>query len=487
MVRVYGHTPVAEAQWLNNTICIDTGCVFGGKLSALRYPERELVQVPARRVYYEPVKPLVATKEAAELSAQHAEDDLLDIDDVLGKRHINTFLNRTVIITEPQAMAALEALSRFGVHPKWLNYLPPTMSPSETSEQSNLLEHPAEALAYYRKHGIERVIGQEKHMGSRAVIQLCRDADAARRHFGITSGETGMVYTRSGRRFFNDLPLEDALLDHLRQAVNETGLWDELNTDWLTLDGELMPWSAKAMSLLREQYAAVGAAGRAALSVSVQNLQHAATCGLDISDLLAQERQRLINIECYEQAYGRYCWPVQNVNDLRLALFHILASEGQVHHDKTHRWHMDMSARLVSNGNPVLHETDFFELSTNDAEAEQALYNWWQNLIDRGGEGMVLKPLEFIGRGSKGLVQPGIKCRGADYLRIIYGPDYQNPEHLQRLRQRGLSGKRQLALREFTLGLEGLQRFVTGEPSRRVHECTLGVLALESEALDPRL
>ena len=48
---VYGHTPVAEPEWLNNTMCIDTGCVFGGKLTALRWPERELVSVPAREAY----------------------------------------------------------------------------------------------------------------------------------------------------------------------------------------------------------------------------------------------------------------------------------------------------------------------------------------------------------------------------------------------------------------------------------------------------
>jgi protein phosphatase len=80
-----------------------------------------------------------------------------------------------------------------------------------------------------------------------------------------------------------------------------------------------------------------------------------------------------------------------------------------------------------------------------------------------------------------------VKCRGPEYLRIIYGPEYTRPEHLDRLRRRGLGAKRSLALSEFALGVEALERFVRREPLRRVHECCFAVLALESEPVDPRL
>ena len=100
---------------------------------------------------------------------------------------------------------------------------------------------------------------------------------------------------------------------------------------------------------------------------------------------------------------------------------------------------------------------------------------------------MVVKPSEWVMRGKKGLVQPAVKCRGREYLRIIYGPDYTADEHLRRLRTRSLGRKRSLALREFALGIEALERFVRKEPLRRVHECVFGVLALESEPVDPRL
>jgi protein phosphatase len=146
---VYGHTPVPNAQWLNNTIDIDTGCVFGGKLTAVRYPERELVSVPARQVYAEPKRPLIS--EVEQLSAQQQQDDLLDIDDVLGKRFIDTWLGKQVIVKEEFAISALEVMSRFAVNPKWLVYLPPTMSPTETSEESGLLEHPHQAFSHYAK------------------------------------------------------------------------------------------------------------------------------------------------------------------------------------------------------------------------------------------------------------------------------------------------------------------------------------------------
>jgi hypothetical protein len=100
---------------------------------------------------------------------------------------------------------------------------------------------------------------------------------------------------------------------------------------------------------------------------------------------------------------------------------------------------------------------------------------------------MVVKPLANQVRGPRGLVQPGVKVRGREYLRIIYGPDYTEPAHLDRLRQRGLGHKRSLALREYALGLEGLRRLADGEPLWRVHECVFAVLAMESEPVDPRL
>ncbi|HEY2290711.1 MAG TPA: polynucleotide kinase-phosphatase [Thermoanaerobaculia bacterium] len=485
---VYGHTPVAEPRWLNRTINIDTGCVFGGALTALRYPERELVSVPARRVYAGTARNFLAPADG--LTPQQELDDVLDLADVAGKRVVHTRLRDTVTIHEESAAAALEAMSRFAANPKWLIYLPPTMSPSETSRRPDLLEHPAEAFAYFRSEGIERAVCEEKHMGSRAVVIVCRDEDEARRRFGIApdTGEgIGVVLTRTGRRFFDDERLERALLARVNEALDRSGLWERLATGWVCLDAELMPWSVKAQELIRDQYASVGAAARIALPKAVARLAEAGARGLDIAGLLARYRERFELAGRFADAYRRYCWPVASVGDLRLAPFHLLASEGAVHVDKDHLWHMETLAALCQADPDLLTATPHRLVDLADPASEEAATAWWEDLTGRGGEGMVIKPLGFLARGRRGLAQAALKCRGREYLRIIYGPEYTLPENLERLRQRGLAAKRSLALREFALGIEGLERFVRGEPLRRVHECAFGVLALESQVVDPRL
>lgn len=482
---VYGHTPVVEPQWLNHTVCIDTGCVYGGKLTALRYPEQETVSVPAARVYCEPVRPLGATSEGR--SAQHEDDDALDLEDVTGKRVLHTSLMASLTVRAENAAAALEAMSRFAVDPRWLVYLPPTMSPSETSKQPGLLEHPAEAFDSYAREGVTRVVCEEKHMGSRAVVIVCRDAAAAMRHFGVTTGEAGVCYTRTGRRFFDDAALESALLAKVRAAMDASGLWDELATDWVCLDCELMPWSAKAQALLRQQYAATGSAARAALPEAVRALEAAQGAGREVAELLERYRTRAAVAEKYVDAYQRYCWPVASIDDYRLAPFHVMATDGAVHVDKDHAWHLRTIGRLCEAGAPWLTATAHRVVELGDEASRADGVAWWEALTGSGGEGMVVKPMDFAAKGLKGLVQPALKSRGREYLRIIYGAEYTLPENLERLRARSLGAKRGLALREFALGVEALQRFVRREPLRRVHECVFAVLALESEPIDPRL
>jgi protein phosphatase len=483
---VYGHTPVPEPEWLNRTINIDTGCVFGGKLTALRYPERELVSVAARRVYAVPARPLAGALTDGGLSAQQANDDLLDIADVTGKRLITTRLHHTVTIREEHGIAALEVLSRFAANPKWLIYLPPTMSPSETTARPGLLEHPAEAFGYFRHAGVPRVVCEEKHMGSRAVVIVCRGEDVARRRFGVEGEGIGICYTRTGRRFFDDATMEQQLLGLVGGALEQTGLWERLATDWVCLDCELMPWSAKAQELIRHQYAAVGAAARGALPDVLMALQSAAGRDVAVTPLVERFQARRDDVERFVAAYQRYCWPVESVHDLKLAPFHVLATEGAVHIDKDHAWHMRTLAELATGGDLVV-ATPHRVVDLTEPAAEGEATEWWQSLTERGGEGMVVKPLSFVARGRRGLVQPAVKVRGREYLRIIYGAEYTLPENLERLRRRGLSLKRSLAAREFALGIEGLERFVQHEPLRRVHECVFGVLALESEPVDPRL
>ncbi len=491
---VYGHTPVPEADWLNRTINIDTGCVFGGKLTALRWPEKEIISVAARQTYAESKRPFLPNDPpAVQMSAQQAHDDVLDLADVTGKRIVATRLHPNVTIREENATAALEVMSRFAANPKWLIYLPPTMSPTETSDRPGLLEHPQQAFDYFRSQGVGTVVCEEKHMGSRAVVVVCRDEEVALRRFGIREDGSGIIFTRTRRRFFDDRADEAELLSFVRAALTSAGFWDEFATDWFCLDCELMPWSAKARELLSNQYAAVGSAAMAAVAETVSTVEraaarYAAAGDPSLNDMLSAQRERFVRVKRYVEAYRGYCWPVRSVNDLKLAPFHLLASEGHVHSNKDNAWHMQTLARLaaVAPGTPLM-ATAHRILNVTVPTDVDGCVAWWNQLTASGGEGMVVKPLEFVVRGKRGLVQPAVKCRGPQYLRIIYGPEYDAPSNLERLRKRGLAGKRSLAIREFALGIEALERFVRREPLRRVHECVFGVLALESEPVDPRL
>ncbi|MFD4132096.1 polynucleotide kinase-phosphatase [Streptomyces goshikiensis] len=487
-VVVYGHTPVPNTAWINNTICLDTGAVFGGRMTALRWPERELVDVPAEKVWYEPARPL-----AAEAPGGHGghEGRPLDLADVHGRRIVETRHLGNVTVREENAAAALEVMSRFAVDPRLVPYLPPTMAPTATSRAEGYLEHPAEAFAQYRADGIGTVVCEEKHMGSRATVLLCKDADAARERFGV-DGPTGSVYTRTGRAFFNDPEVTEEVLARLRAAVTAAGLWEELGTDWLLLDGELLPWSLKSGGLLRNQYAAVGAASRAVFPDAVAALAAAGARGVDTAELLERQRGRADDAARFTDAYRRYCWSTDGLDGVRFAPFQLLAAAGRslaaVPHDEQLAWLDRLVAADEAAGTGLLRRTGRILVDTGDEDSVRAGTDWWLELTAAGGEGMVVKPLQAYAKDGRGrLVQPGVKVRGREYLRIVYGPEYTRPDHLERLRERFLGHKRSLALREYALGLEALDRLAAGEPLWRVHEAVFAVLALESEPVDPRL
>lgn len=464
---VYGHTPVASAEWVNNTICLDTGVVFGGSLTALRYPERELVDVPAEQQWYEPVRPLTPV-------VTERPPTVLRLDDVTGTRWLTTAHGGKVKIPAENAAAALEVMSRFAVDPRWLIYLPPTMSPVATAKVPGFLEHPEQAFDEYAKWGVERVVCEEKHMGSRAIAVIAKDAEAAERHFGVTDGTTGVVHTRTGRSFFPDAT---PLVDRLRESA--APLFDVLETDWLALDCELLPWSAKALDLITSQYASVGAAARHALPAALGVLDQAAGRGLDVSALTSRTTSRLTNADAFRDAYAAYVHPTDGLDGVTLAPFQILAAQGRpLAITESHEWHLEQLALLQGD---LITPTRrrFVDLSSAEQRAEAT--QWWLDLTAGGGEGMVVKPAHL----TEGRIQPGIKVRGREYLRIIYGPDYT--DSLDVLRNRNLGKKRQLALQEHGLGLKALTAFVEGEPLWKVHQSVFAVLALESEPVDPRL
>ncbi|WP_044642496.1 polynucleotide kinase-phosphatase [Risungbinella massiliensis] len=471
---VYGHTPQAEPYWLGNTVNIDTGCVFGGRLTALRYPEKTMVSVSAKQEY---------AKYRRSLQAEHSNE--LKIGDLKDKPILTRYLP-PIRLKENQIAPALEIMSQHTVHPNWLIYLPPTMSPTETSDLPDYLEHPKEAFRYYQELGVQEVICEEKHMGSRALLVVCRTPEVAIRRFRMKEQSYGVIYTRTGRPFFSDRKREQEILQRTSEAISKSGLWEELQTDWVLLDAEILPWSEKAMELLRTQYAAVGAAANASMTRSVEVLQKAKGNGLPVDELLNKYQSRQHASQQFVASYQPYCWEVESVEDIRIAPFHLLASERKVHHDREHLWHLHKIESFCKHES-LLQVTNYIQVDLQNQESIQEAIVTWKKWTSSDGEGMVVKPKQFLWKQDAGIVQPAIKVRGKEYLRIIYGPEYTLPENLERLRKRNVRRKRWLALQEFCLGLEGLERFVNQEPLRRVHECAFAVLAFETDPIDPRL
>lgn len=484
---VYGHVPVEEPEFVNNTIAIDQGCVFGGKLTALRYPEREAVSIEARAQYYTPLKPIsesATQKESSPLTKQQRYDRYLSINELLGKRFIKVPNKGSITIFPEQMEAALEVASRFCVDHRWLVYIPPTMSPCETSGRPEYLEHPDEAFAYFRQRGIPRVVCEEKHMGSRAILILCKDEEAGLKRFGTET--IGECYTRTGRRFFKSEDDHKEILRRLSRSLTDNHWWEKFETDWAIFDCEIVPWNLKAGDLLLNQYEIVAASGKNTLWKMFDTVAASLKRGIPVEDMRNLLARQLEDIEKYHKAYQPYCWKVASLDDVKIAPFHLLATEDRTYTDKTHLWHMEELGKFAD-FTAQWRATPHIEIETVSEESCRKGVEWWIERTGQGSEGMVVKPLEYVAFSKGQLVQPALKCRGKEYLRIIYGPSYDMAANLERLKKRGLKRKRGLAEKEFLLGAEGLNRLVRNEPLRRVHECVLGVLAMESEPVDPRL
>jgi hypothetical protein len=365
-------------------------------------------------------------------------------------------------------------MGRFALEPRSLLWLPPTMAPCPTSTVEGYLEYPTEAFEDFRRSGVDRVVCEEKHMGSRGVALVRRDG-------------TGVLYTRTGRAFFTDDALNGQVVARLAAAIEAAGLFDELATDWVLLDSELLPWSAKALGLITDQYASVGAAARQALPAVLAVLESAAARGLPVADVRDRTAQRLDHAEGFAAAYRRYCWPTAGLSGVKIAPFVVLASAGRHYAAHDHGWHLDVADRLVAADPDFIAPTERRVVDLADADQVADAAEWWLRLTGAGGEGMVVKPFAGLVRSGSGVVQPGLKVRGREYLRIIYGPDYTLPDQLARLRQRRTGRKRALALREYALGLAALDLVAGGAPLWRVHEAVFAILACESEPVDPRL
>lgn len=487
---IYGHTANAFAAWSNNTVNLDTGCVYGGALTALSYPEDVFTTVPALRQHYPNSRPLEPPP-GHRIEAPRP----LESRDVTGRLTVHTETLGEVHVDPEHAAAALEHVSRFAVDPRWLVYVPPTVSPTRTSSRPDLLEHTDDAVEYYLENRISEIILQEKHMGSRGVLIVARDEHSVADAFHLQPASAGAAYTRTGRPFFRSPSLETSVLDRSRQAIETAGLWEQLETDFLVLDCEIMPWSLKGQDLITSIYAPTGHAANTTLALAHERLQQALARGIDTSQLIQSVTERRSEVDLFREAYARYCRPVHHVRDVSIAPFQLLASRGQNLARRDHRWHMATADAIAHSAPDLFRPTRHLVLRTDQPDAKDQAEQFFFELTASGLEGLVIKPLPepepnpeapTQPRSSR-QVQPALKVRGPSYLTIIYGPEYHLPNNLKRLRSRSLAAKRSMALRQHALGMESLDRFAAGEPTYRVHQAAYASLALATETTDPRL
>lgn len=361
------------------------------------------------------------------------------------------------------------------------------MSAPEASSLPGFLEHPTEVLSYFRGTGIEEVICQEKHMGSRAVVIVCKTPDVAKKRFGLPYKSNGMVYSRTGQRFFKETDIENSFLLKMQQAISEASFWDEFKTDWFCLDGEIMPWSFKAEELIKNRFASTYAAANMGLKASVKALEAGLNNGTVRPELLELYMQKLSAVDEFGAAYRPFIQQTDGITGIRFAPFQMLAAENAVFTAYNHNWHLETLSRLIPFSGGLVVATKSLTVKLADERQYEMAEGFWLGLTENGGEGMVVKPLYPIAKNDHGLILPGIKCRGRRYLHLIFGPEYLMGSNLSELKKRSTKRKNKLALNEFALGYEALNRFVNHEQDERVQECILGILALENENVDSTL
>ncbi len=477
---VYGHTPIPEPLWQNNTVNIDTGCVFGGELTALRYPERTTVAVAARQIWSEPMRPMHWTKDKK--SSEWA-DHSIDTNWTSPKMLVSTSDGYNLNLDDGSYWTLATQMAVGSVHLRWLIYAPPSMSPPTTSSLPGLLEHPAQALDYYRKKGLSLLAARPLVGGTKVVIVLCRDAAAAGRRFGLKGQGIGCVYTRSARPYFADKATEQQFLQSMADRLEAADLWSHLHSDWLCLEAVAAPLSAKAPAFIPELYAEVSSAANHGLQLASARLAAAQQRGLPVAASLQRVATGQRMIQEFQSTYRQSAasatvtWhPLQTV-----------ALEGQMLIDKSQLVQQQVLLQICGALGepfvpPVMREVDL-----DSENSMRELTAWWEEMNAQRQPGILVYPMEMPLDKQSEMMQAAIQVRCKEHLRLLFGPAYDSPESLELLRARNLRLKRETAVREFSLAKEATKRFVAGQEFGAVFSCIFTVLGLELRMIDARL
>lgn len=470
---IWGHDVNVQPFKANRTINIDQGAVFGGELTAFQYPEQTFTSVKAFANY-------AGTEENPILEAKNKRFRPPNVTQFIDGFTVHTRNDEQIAIPKENALAALDTFSHYTLPLEQVIYIPPTMSPTpQTSALPGYLEHPSEAFHYYKKNGITKMMAEKKHMGSRAVIFIAKNRQVAKEL--INSDNLGYITTRTGRAFFEQ-EQQQRMVEKIHAELLAKNYFEQFNTSFVLMDAEILPWNLKAQSLIDHQYETVAENAVMDRYKLIEKLK--VTEQVDVTSWLEEYTEKYQNAARFDAVFKNYCWSTNELSGIQIAPFHILAHSASTNFHQPHSWHMEMNQYLAENS-PLFIATEYRVIESE--QDEQEVIRWWQDMTENGHEGIVIKPFNFLAYHKGKLLQPAIKVRGREYLRMIYGMDYTNKAFMKKLKQRNPSRKMKNALLEFKLGLEGISRFVSLESSTRVHECALATLALESDAIDPRL
>ena len=445
---VYGHAPVLVPEWCNRTINIDTGAVFGGSLTALRYPEMELVSVPAKEVYAEPFRPM-------EIGTRPAE--LIRVDDLLKNVGIPTRFGARVELSAEERAHAFEALHSCVIPAPELHYLPPSSACGSVSPEEDFLERPEEAFKDFKGQGVSRMVFQEKHGGARAVLLLRKD-------------KRGWVYGRAGRTLFASPQSQQDFLDSWTKQLEESDFWSAFETDWVCMEGQLIPVAEVERLQFREEGDRLVASGTLLLEKAQRLLEPSS-----LRNKLVREGREL---ERYRETRERF---VQKAETPHFAPLQILATQGRLYHQRPHQWHLEQLQRYLG-PHPRFQETAWREVDGDSLKSVHAAVRWWEKSIDAGGLGGVVKPSQPLSHARVGWATPALEVRSPDYLRLLYG--VLSPQRLETLKARDRQRLREVALEQFLLGLEALELLIEGEPLHQRHRALFAIMALENRLAD---
>lgn len=388
---------------------------------------------------------------------------------------------RELHISARDVRSAIDAISFKLLPMNVLPFIPSTISPCRASELEDFLEHPIKAFEEYKKMGAKTLIGELKHMGSRATILAFESEDKAIHY--TNQPKTTIIYSRNGLPFFKGSD-DEFICDKIQHLLKSNNYYKKHNTGFVLMDVEILPWNAKGSGLLTNQYLPVLDSSKSLNNKLLGNLE--GIKGLE--HIVKEVNNNLINIDKYKEQLENYCWDA-DITNIKIAPFHLLAHEGKTYFDKTHEWHLNHFNELIDiPSNDLFEKTPYVLVDLDDEDSIKKAVDFWLDVTAKGYEGVMFKTETFIEKNDEGeTILPMMKVRGKDYLRIIYGINYNDDKYIHQLRYRNVSKKRFLHYKQTALAVESVKLFANGESFDKWHDYVFANLCLGNVVTDHRL